>query len=472
MFNTTSKYQTVTNCNITLDDYRTIVKYYQPIVGTITSSVFLTLISDINNVFDNKMNSIKKLQKLTSLSLDDLYNSIIILSKVGLLNLYLENGKDDYIIDIIKPKGSDDFFMDSTLSDALRNYVGDAIYTELVDEKKRIPYSFSNYKLINETLNDVVRKTRYDKEYYIKIFIGLSLKNNAKELEDLITFSYTNKLTMDEINDTVSKTKINGIVNVFLFKSTIKMSKLSKNDVMNASNDNEKIDSIEEYYKVVNSTNSEMFLARLNNGRKLSSVESNIIKVLRSEYQLSDPVINVLIDYVFKVNNMMLNRSLVESIAASWQRNEIATSSEAISFVKNYNNRKKQRKVKPQKQVTYASNTPDWLLEQIEEDDKKLQQKQVVVEKPQEKVVEKPKKSVAKSPKVREEIVRKGPKVRNEKTTGNDHVIPKSKDEDDMFGGFDSGFSSPKASDEIDFGDVVVKEETFDIDLFSQFEGK
>ncbi len=367
MFNTSSKYQTVTNCNLTLDDYKLMVKYYQPIVGTRASSLYLTLVNELNEIFNSKMNNVKKLQVLTNLPLEVIYRELIALSKVGLLNLYRSKQGDEYIIDIIKPKDQHDFFHDKMLCKALQDFIGDELFNAYLDENKRIPYSFNNYTLINQTLNAKGHDTRITKDYYLRLFTGIGLKNTPREIDELATFAFANKLSIEEVNDTVQKTVLNGIVNVFSFKSTIKMLKMSKGDVMKGKGNDVEVFSSEDYFNIVDNTPTELFLKRLNNGRKLSSVESSIINVLRMDYRLLDPVINVLIDYVFKVNNMMLNRSLVESIAGSWQRNKITTSKEAVSFVRSYN-KKKNSSNEEKAQAKYASNTPEWLLKQVNED--------------------------------------------------------------------------------------------------------
>ncbi len=366
MFNTSTNYQVVTNCNFTLEDYKLIVKYYQPIVGTYASSLYLTLVNELNDIFNSKVYNIKKLQKLTNMSLDQVYKSILILGKVGLANIYQSNDRDEYIFDMIKPKDQHDFFMDNVLCKALQENLGSELFSLFVDENRRIPYSFNNYTLINSNLNIKSQDTKASKDYYLRLFSGLGLANMPREIEELANFSYANKLTVEEINDTVQKTSINDIVNVYSFKSVIKLSKLSKGDVLNSKQvDEGEIFSSEDYFNIVDHTPSEVFLKRLNNGRKLSSGESSIINILRMDYRLLDPVINVLIDYVFKVNTMILNRSLVESIAASWQRNNISTSRQAVNFVKDYNKKKKQASMSKSNNVQMASNTPEWLVEQV-----------------------------------------------------------------------------------------------------------
>ena len=46
--------------------------------------------------------------------------------------------------------------------------------------------------------------------------------------------------------------------------------------------------------------------------------------------KLMPGVINVLIDYVLKTNNMKLNKNFIETIAGHWKRKNIETVSEAI----------------------------------------------------------------------------------------------------------------------------------------------
>ena len=52
------------------------------------------------------------------------------------------------------------------------------------------------------------------------------------------------------------------------------------------------------------------------------------------DLKLTPGVVNVLIDYVLKVNNQKLNKNYVESIASQWKRLGIETVEEAMNACK------------------------------------------------------------------------------------------------------------------------------------------
>lgn len=57
--------------------------------------------------------------------------------------------------------------------------------------------------------------------------------------------------------------------------------------------------------------------------------DQNLIKSLTENFGFSNPVINVLIEYVLDVNQNNLNKSYVEKIASTWKRNGVTTVEEA-----------------------------------------------------------------------------------------------------------------------------------------------
>ena len=82
------------------------------------------------------------------------------------------------------------------------------------------------------------------------------------------------------------------------------------------------------------------------------------VESLLLDLKLTPGVVNVLIDYVLKVNNQKLNKNYVESIASQWKRLGIETVEEAMNACK-----KEHKKSSPTKKL---DKVPEWFDKQIE----------------------------------------------------------------------------------------------------------
>ena len=77
------------------------------------------------------------------------------------------------------------------------------------------------------------------------------------------------------------------------------------------------------------------------------------------DLNLKPGVVNVLIDYVLRINNNKLNKAYVEKIASQWIRCNINTVADAINIAKGEN----KKKIKQQ-----SKKLPDWLDKEIKSD--------------------------------------------------------------------------------------------------------
>ena len=98
-----------------------------------------------------------------------------------------------------------------------------------------------------------------------------------------------------------------------------------------------------------------------NNERDLKLIEG-----LSIDLGLQPAVINVLIDYVLKVNNNKLTKNYVEAIAGQWKRLNIETAEEAINEAL----KESKRKTKTTKTVynnKKEKEVPIWFEKEVEE---------------------------------------------------------------------------------------------------------
>ena len=98
---------------------------------------------------------------------------------------------------------------------------------------------------------------------------------------------------------------------------------------------------------------------------KPTSTDMETLEDLIVNKGLTPGVVNVLIDYVLKINNNKLNKKFVEQIAVQWKRSNIKTVVDAIEFArKEYD--KKNNKVTKTK--TQTRSVPEWVGKEIEEE--------------------------------------------------------------------------------------------------------
>ena len=97
-----------------------------------------------------------------------------------------------------------------------------------------------------------------------------------------------------------------------------------------------------------------------------TSSDLNIISYLLIDLDLKPGVVNVLIDYVLKINNNNLTKRFVETIAAQWKKSNIETVEDAMNIADEEN--KKRKSISNNKRETKQDKKPDWFHQDIEAD--------------------------------------------------------------------------------------------------------
>ena len=107
------------------------------------------------------------------------------------------------------------------------------------------------------------------------------------------------------------------------------------------------------------------FLKSQYNGAEPTERDKRLIEDLMLNQKLMPGVVNVLIDYVLKTNNMKLQKNYIETIAGQWKRKDIDTVKEAIMECrKEYKRSKKQTTVTTKKKQEVEE--PLWLNKKFE----------------------------------------------------------------------------------------------------------
>ena len=105
------------------------------------------------------------------------------------------------------------------------------------------------------------------------------------------------------------------------------------------------------------------FLMGKYKGVKPTSRDLKLLEYLALELKMQPAVINVLVDYVLRINDNKLNRSYVETIAGEWVRSNVTTAKEAMERAEKQHKKNKMKIVKKQE------NIPVWFNEKNDSQD-------------------------------------------------------------------------------------------------------
>jgi len=115
------------------------------------------------------------------------------------------------------------------------------------------------------------------------------------------------------------------------------------------------------------------YLKSLYNNAEPTNRDKKIIEDLMINQKLSPGVVNVLIDYVLKVNNNKLNKEFIETIAGQWKRLNIETVKEAMDICRREHKKvRKQVKVEAKKEI--KGELPEWFDKELTENKENIEE--------------------------------------------------------------------------------------------------
>ena len=379
---------------------------YQPLVGNTAISLYFTLWSylDQYELISNEWahNHILTNMMITVNEFDD---ARVKLEALSLIKTYIKKGSvNSYVYELYSPMSASSFINNPILNTALYNNIGKIEYEKTVSYFSLPKINLKDYEDITSSFSDVfawscepisnnivhdLKKVRYrNLEILANIDINsilslipedlLNHKRLTKEVKDLVykvayIYNYDNEtmveLIRNSVNDNHCIDKDLFLENASKFYSFENMGKLPnlifknqpdylRKNLKDNSNRSRMIymfettspyDFIRSKYKTGNPTKSDLA----------------IIAYLLVELNLKPGVVNVLVDYVLKINNNKLTRSYVEVIASQWSKSSVETVEDAMKLAETeYKKRKR-----PKDTVkTIKKQTPKWLDKAIEEE--------------------------------------------------------------------------------------------------------
>lgn len=397
----------VKNNTIFSNENRNILfKLYQPIIGTIAINLYLTLWSDldvsqITSLEDTHHNLMVK----TRIKLEDLLEAREKLEAIGLLKTYVKKGSiNNYIYELYSPLEPKEFLENPLLSVALQNSIGKKEYKKIVsffempkiDIKgyEDITASFSetfescNSAIVSDNITNIRSVSNVDilinpkvdlnsvlsliPEEYLNI---KSITNDTKSLIYKLAFIYNLKEEelSELIRNSVNEKRIidkddlrKNCQNYYTFEHKGSMpSLIYKNQPEYLRKKDTDGSNKSKMIYIFETTSPYDFLLGRNKGVKPSKSDLLLLETLLIDYELTPGVVNVLIDYVLKINDNKLTKNFVLAIAGQWKRSNIKTVEDAMKICIKENKGKKENK--PKKTIKKEVK-PEWYDKNIEED--------------------------------------------------------------------------------------------------------
>ena len=384
------------------NDRRILSMLYQPIIGSTAVNLYFTLWSFLDK---NEVKSIEwthhHLMVNMGLKLDYIIEAREKLEGIGLLRTFVKKDNvNKYIYELYSPVSGYDFFMNPVLSVALYNNLGKSEYEKTMSYFKNPRVVMSGYEDITCKFSDIydsnigISDYNYDdirREERIGFFVEpkfdldnvigmvpealLNYKSITREMRDLIyKLSFIYDFNEDDIRYIISNS-INEKHNID--KELLRENSRKYYNFENGGNLpklvyrnqpeylRKPIGDISKRAKAIyyfETTSPHDFLYEKNNNVEPSGTELKLIESLMIDYNLNPGVVNVLIDYVLRINNNKLTKSFLTTIASQWVRAKIETVEQAMKMAeKEYSN----RNIKTVKKVN-SETVPEWFNKKIE----------------------------------------------------------------------------------------------------------
>lgn len=385
------------------NDRKLLIMLYEPIVGVVGINLYFNLWTFLDReLVLSETYTHKDLITNMGVTLKEISDAREKLEGLGLLKVYLKEGEiNNYIYELNAPLSASDFFANPLLASVLYTSVGSFNYKKIKEYFKFPKINLKEYTNITESFTDVfesvsmvetdnseIIKKNYAKvgieseldiEEIISMIPDLMLNHtkvteSTKELILKLSFVYnfdsnkTIEVIKGSINDKHSidkeKLKIN-YRNLYQFENDGKLPSIIfkcqpdylKKEIKDSSKKSKVI------YQFEN-LSPYRFICMKSKTEKPTKAEINILEMLLVDIGLKPGVVNVLIDYVLKINDNKLTKNFVEAIASQWKRSNIETVEQAMEISKQ--EFKKKDAYKKEVVGKKEENKPEWFDKKIE----------------------------------------------------------------------------------------------------------
>lgn len=384
---------------LTNEDKNNLIALYEPIIGPIAISLYLTLWRDLDyNQYMSKDYNHHHLMTIIKTDLQSIKVAREALEAVGLLRTFYKEGDvNSYVYELYSPMSPKEFLNHPVLNIVLYNNIGKVEYDAIKQNYQNINVDLSEYEDISKTLNMTFKSSNIVPEFDVRDRKYLSV--NASNIIDFELLK--SSIPKGILNERALNKKVRELIENLAFVynlDTLKMAEIIRSALNERGlivtdslrkyarnyytyQNNGKLPTLiyrsqPEYLKspagdtskrakiiyVFENTRPYDFLKSKYHGVTPTNRDLRLLENLMCDLELKPAVVNVLIDYVLKKNNNKLNQAFVETIAGQWKRSGIETADEAMRFAE-----KEQKKMmkKAPTNIKTPEATPVWFKEEI-----------------------------------------------------------------------------------------------------------
>ena len=337
-------YTVVNKSILTDEDKKNLISFYEPIIGHLATSLYLTLFNDLESSMQiSRELTHHHLMSILKTPLKNIKVARESLEAVGLIRSFFKAGDvNSYIYELYTPLTPNEFFSHPILNIVLYNNIGATEYEYL---KKK----YKKFRIDTKDYTDITKKM--DEVYESKL--NIAFEADDRETLDI---SVGNIIDFDLLVSSIPK----GIINERAFnkktkelidKNALRLAarKMYQNTkgglptliyraqpeyLKTPSGDTSMRGKIIQMFESINPVD---FLMTKYNGVKPTNRDIKMIENLIVDLEMPPAVVNVLLDYVLRKNNNKLSTNYVEAIAGQWKRSGLKTAKEAMDFAEKEN---------------------------------------------------------------------------------------------------------------------------------------
>jgi replication initiation and membrane attachment protein len=329
--------------SLSAEEMQSLMKCYLPLIGHDGVILYLSVIS---GTFSEEFTTHQTLLLESDLTIDQLENARVQCERAHLIRTFKKSvgDRDFYIWQMELPLIISDFLLHEVLARRLYNSIGKSQFDAIKQKFSKERSDFSDFKAISAGFkaSDLMG---WDEEFEAQFQLvkpaltpssHLEVKFDTKKfLRDLSVLAFpVSARTGENIRLIEECATIYGISEEDMRMLVSRCIRL-KDQTLDTDKLKQKVRSFKGNDPVIPqdpyTASTIAFLQSKQKGIAVSSADKKLIEHLILEMKLAPEVVNVLLEYVLKNNQMRLSRSYVEKIAASWIRLNISNKEEALA---------------------------------------------------------------------------------------------------------------------------------------------
>ena len=401
-------YTVVNKSIITEKDKKILTMLYQPIIGFIAVSLYLTLIDDLDKqeIMSEEITH-HHLMATMQLKLEDILMAREKLEAVGLMKTYFKKDNiNQFVYLLYSPISANDFFNHPILSVVLYNNLGKKEYERVLNYFKVPRISLKEFEDITcsfdevfssvrgtaiELEDDIIKNDSNNIQFHKGVDFNLIVSSIPKsqihercfndEVRELInSLSYIYHLdTLDMLGLIRNSINEKGFIDKTLLRKSCRDHYQFENQgnlptliynrqpdfLKKPEGDNSKWAKM--VYTFENITPYQLLKAKYK-GAEPTDRDKQLVESLLIDQKLAPGVVNVLISYILKTQNEQLKKSYVETVAGQWKRLNIETVEDAMKYTekeyKKITQASKKKETPYSKEPRKEENLPAWFHEE------------------------------------------------------------------------------------------------------------